>query len=55
VQSFAPAALGRLMDQEYVNIVRDVLGITLTGADAEISTPQQHGQFTNLSEAGGLQ
>jgi hypothetical protein len=43
------------MDQEYVNIVRDVLGVTLTGTDAEISTAANGtGQFTNLSEGGAL-
>ena len=53
--AFAPARIWQITDQEYVNIVRDVLGITLTGADAEIYFGgQQHRAFTNLSEGGGL-
>jgi hypothetical protein len=43
------------MDREYVKIVADVLGITLTGADAEISTAASNsGEYTNFSEGGAL-
>ena len=49
--SFAPARVWRLTDEEYVNVVRDVLGIALTGADAEISTTANNsGTYTNMSE-----
>ena len=53
--AFAPARIWQITDQEYVNVVRDVLGITLTGADAEISSAANStGAFTNLSEGGSL-
>jgi hypothetical protein len=49
--SFAPARVWRLTDEQYVNVARDVLGITLTGADAEISTTANNsGTYTNMSE-----
>jgi hypothetical protein len=41
----------QLTDQEYVNVVTAVLGITLTGADAEITTAASNsGVFSNMSE-----
>jgi hypothetical protein len=50
--SFAPARIWQLTDQEYVNVVRDVLGITLSGTDAEISTTtNKSGTYSNMSEA----
>jgi len=53
--AFAPARIWQITDKEYVNVVRDVLGITLTGADAEISSAANStGAFTNLSEGGSL-
>jgi Protein of unknown function (DUF1592)/Protein of unknown function (DUF1588)/Protein of unknown function (DUF1595)/Protein of unknown function (DUF1585)/Protein of unknown function (DUF1587) len=49
--SLAPARVWRLTDEQYVNVARDVLGITLTGADAEISTTANNsGTYTNMSE-----
>ncbi len=53
--AFAPARLWQITDQQYVNIVRDVLGITLIGTQAEISTAANStGAFTNLSESRPL-
>ena len=53
--AFAPARIWQITDKEYVNIVRDVLGITLADADAEISSAANStGAFTNLSEGGSL-
>jgi hypothetical protein len=53
--AFAQGRLWLLTDLEYVNSVRDVLGITLAGTDAQISsTGDSTGEFTNLSEGGGL-
>jgi hypothetical protein len=53
--AFAQGRLWLLTDQEYVNAARDVLGITLTGADAHISsTADSTGEFTNLSEGGAV-
>jgi hypothetical protein len=53
--AFAAGRLWLLTDQEYVNSVRDVLGVTLTGADAQISsTGDTTGEFTNLSEGGAV-
>jgi hypothetical protein len=41
----------QLTDQEYVNVLTDVLGITLTGADAEVTTAASNsGVFSNMSE-----
>src|SRR5258706_6937804 len=53
--AFAQGRLWLLTDLEYVNSVRDVLGITLAGADAQISsTGDTTGEFTNLSEGGAV-
>jgi hypothetical protein len=53
--AFAKGRLWLLTDLEYVNSVRDVLGITLTGTDAQISsTGDTTGEFTNLSEGGAV-
>jgi hypothetical protein len=49
-KSFAPARLWQLTDEEYVNVVRDVLGITLTGEDARIASAGAAGRYTNYSE-----
>jgi hypothetical protein len=48
--AFASARIWQLTDQQYVNVVRDVLGITLQGADAEITSPKLSDEFTNVSE-----
>jgi len=48
----APARIWVLTDQEYVNVVRDAFGVTLSGKDAEITTTTSgSGAYTNLSEA----
>lgn len=48
----APARIWVLTDQEYVNVVRDTFGVTLSGKDAEITTTTSgSGTYTNLSEA----
>ncbi len=48
----APARVWLLTDQQIVNTGRDVLGSTLTGADAQITTQSGlSGNYTNLSEA----
>src|SRR5205814_3110970 len=49
-KSFAPARLWQLTDEEYVNVVRDVLGVTLTGDDARIVSAGAAGRYTNYSE-----
>src|SRR4051812_41498999 len=49
-KSFAPARLWQLTDEEYVNVIRDVLGITLTGEDARIANAGGAGRYTNYSE-----
>jgi hypothetical protein len=49
-KSFAPARLWQLTDEEYVNVVRDVLGVTLTGEDARIASAGAAGRYTNYSE-----
>jgi hypothetical protein len=55
VKSFAPARVWQLTDEQYVNVVRDVLGITLTGSDTEITTVKStSGIFANYSESKGL-
>jgi hypothetical protein len=55
VKSFAPARVWQLTDDQYVNVVRDVLGITLTGSDTEITTVKStSGIFANYSESKGL-
>jgi hypothetical protein len=51
--ALAPARIWQITDQEYVNIVRDVLGITLTGSDAEVSgAADSTGEFGNFAETG---
>src|SRR5579859_1671362 len=53
--AFTSGRIWLITDQEYVNSVRDVLGITLTGADANISsTGDSTGEFANLSEGGAV-
>jgi hypothetical protein len=49
-KAFAPARLWQLSDAQYVNVVRDVFGITLTGADAEIVSEGAGEQYSNYSE-----
>jgi hypothetical protein len=52
--AFAPSRVWQLTDLEYVNIVRDVLQIQLTGMDAEITAPaSKSGEYNNLSQGGG--
>src|SRR6185436_6486131 len=49
-KSFAPARVWQLTDEEYVNVVRDVFGVTLTGEDARIGSAGSAGRYTNYSE-----
>ena len=49
-KSFAPARVWQLTDEEYVNVVRDVFGITLGGDDAKIVSAGSAGRYTNYSE-----
>jgi hypothetical protein len=49
-KSFAPARLWQLSDAQYVNVVRDVFGITLTGEDARIVAAGAADRYTNYSE-----
>jgi Protein of unknown function (DUF1592)/Protein of unknown function (DUF1588)/Protein of unknown function (DUF1595)/Protein of unknown function (DUF1585)/Protein of unknown function (DUF1587) len=49
--ALAPARLWQLTDQEYVGVVGQLLGVPLTGSDAEVTQPAtETGEFTNLSE-----
>jgi hypothetical protein len=48
--AFASGRIWQITDEQYVNAVRDVLGITLTGTDGQISGLNTTGEFTNLSE-----
>jgi len=51
--AFANGRIWQITDQEYVNAVRDVLGITLTGMDAEITAAASiGGEYSNMSEGG---
>ena len=49
-KSFAPARLWQLTDAQYVNVVRDVFGITLTGEDAQIVSAGSSEVYTGHSE-----
>jgi hypothetical protein len=49
-KAFAPARLWQLTDAQYVNVVRDVFGITLAGADADIVSEGSSELYTNYSE-----
>ena len=51
--AFASGRIWQITDEQYVNSVRDVLGITLTGSDAQISGVNTSGVYTNLSDASG--
>src|SRR5690349_20376104 len=56
-KSFAPARLWQLTDEQYVNVVRDVLGVALEGPDAQIISAAVPDRYTNYSEGAliGLQ
>jgi hypothetical protein len=50
-KSFAPARLWQLSDAQYVNVIRDVFAITLSGSDADIvSEGGAADRYTNYSE-----
>ena len=49
-RSFAPARLWQLTDEQYVHVVRDVFGISLTGTDAQIVSAAVADRYTNYSE-----
>jgi Protein of unknown function (DUF1592)/Protein of unknown function (DUF1595)/Protein of unknown function (DUF1588)/Protein of unknown function (DUF1585) len=49
--AFAKGRIWQITDQQYVNSVADVLGIRLTGTDADVSgAANSTGEFTNLSD-----
>jgi len=49
--AMAPSRVWQLTDDEYVSVVRQVFGVTLTGPDAEVTSPKSEtGEYTNLSE-----
>ncbi len=51
--AFSAARIWQITDEEYVNMVRDVLGIGLTGAQAEITSGSDGaGEFSNFSDTG---
>ena len=48
----APARVWMLTDEQYVHVVKDVLGVALAGNDAQITAPTStSGNYTNESEA----
>jgi hypothetical protein len=51
--AFASGRIWQITDEQYVNSVRDVLGITLAASDGEISGVNTSGEYTNLSESSG--
>jgi hypothetical protein len=51
--AFASGRIWQITDEQYVNAVRDVLGITLTGTDTQISGVNTTGEYTNLSDTSG--
>jgi hypothetical protein len=54
-KAFAPSRIWLLSDDQYVNVVRDVLGIALTGTDTEIMGPViDDGEYRNESEGLGV-
>jgi hypothetical protein len=48
--AFAPARLWQLTDRQYVNVVRDVLDITLSEEDGKIVSAGAADRYTNYSE-----
>ena len=49
--AYAKARIWQITDQQYMNSVGDVLGVTLTGQNAEVSgAPNGTGEFTNISD-----
>jgi hypothetical protein len=53
-KSFAPARLWQLTDEQYVNVVRDVFGVTLEGPDAQIISAAAPDRYTNYSEGTSI-
>jgi Protein of unknown function (DUF1592)/Protein of unknown function (DUF1588)/Protein of unknown function (DUF1595)/Protein of unknown function (DUF1587) len=50
-----PARVWQLSDEQYVNVVRDVFKVTLTGDASAVTTAKSvSGDFTNLSEGTGV-
>jgi hypothetical protein len=49
-KSFAPARVWQLTDRQYVNVVRDVFGITLSEEDGRIVSAGAADRYTNYSE-----
>jgi hypothetical protein len=49
-KSFAPARVWQLSDRQYVNVVRDVFGITLSEEDGKIVSAGAADRYTNYSE-----
>jgi hypothetical protein len=52
--AFAPARLWQLTDRQYVNIVRDVFGITLSEEDGRIVSAGTADRYTNYSEESAI-
>ena len=45
--AMAPSRVWQLTDDEYVSVVRQVFGVTLTGPDAEVTSPKtETGEYT---------
>jgi hypothetical protein len=53
-RSFAPARLWQLTDKQYVNVVRDVLGIALSDEDGRIVSAGAPDRYTNYSEGSAI-
>jgi hypothetical protein len=53
-KSFAPARIWQITDKQYVNIVRDVLGITLGEEDGKIVSAGAADRYTNYSEGSAI-
>ena len=49
-KAFGPARIWQLTDRQYVNVVRDVFGITLSGEDANIGSARTADRYSNYSE-----
>jgi hypothetical protein len=52
--SFAPARLWQLTDRQYVNVVRDVFGITLGEEDGKIVSAAVAERYSNYSESTAI-
>ncbi len=53
-RAFAAARIWQLTDRQYVNVVRDVFGITLGEEDAKIVSAGASARYTNYSETAAI-